>query len=679
MKATISLVGEVDPSLAKAIRETQKQLNAAVKGMGVSSKFWGSLGNLGAAAAKGLAAAGGAAASAAAAIGGAALQQYASYEQMIGGVETLFGAGGQSLEEYAQSVGQSVEQASSKYQQLMAAQEAVVSNAASAWNSAGVSANSYMEQATSMSASLIQGLGGDTQAAADMVDLAIKDMSDNANKFGTDLNSIQLTYQSLMRGNYAMLDNLKLGFGGTKSELERLVSTASDLTGKALDPSNFADVITAIHAVQESMGITGTTAKEAATTIEGSINSAKAAWDNWLTGLGTEGADMGALTGQLLESVENVASNVGPAVQRIGTALADALPGALQSAASTLGPLVAETLSGIINSAASMLHIELPGFNADAIMGIFSSIGPAISNLMAKVGPSVQNFVNSVLPPLLSALQQVIPFLSALASAVLPPILNFITPIASMAMNIASFVLPLLTQAIDFLTPTIQFLIQAVLTLTPIISGAFSAFQLLSGPIMTLGGALMPAVSSAAQAIHAAFVAMTPSIQSVIGFMSSLWSAIQPVVSILGSLVSLVGQAASGLASLAGGAFGAIGGLLGFRTGGFTNGPYIAGEDPRYPNEAVISFNPAYRAQNLRYWAMAGHMLGASPSVQAATSTGGGGTSISVGGITFAPNITVRGNASKDDFVAALREVEPDFVDFVVDAIARRTEAAYAL
>lgn len=656
MTATISLVGKVDPSLAKAIKETQKQLSSAVKGMDFTSRFWGGLGSMAATAAKGLAAAGGAAASAAAAVGGAALKGYAQYEQMIGGVEALFGD---------------------------EASKTVAANAAQAFKTAGVSANSYMEQATSFSASLIQNLGGDTQKAAEFADLAIRDMSDNANRMGTDLGSIQLTYQSLMRGNYAMLDNLKLGYGGTKTELQRLVADANEYKESIgevgdLSSDNFADVIQAINAIQRKIGITGTTAQEAATTIEGSVNSMKASWENWLTGLGRSDADMGELTDQLLESLGAVADNIGPTVQRIGTAMADSLPGAISGAVTRIGPLVAETLSGVINSAASMLGLELPGFDAGAIMGIFNEVGPAIQQLMTALGPPIQNFVNAVLPPLMSGLQSLMPFLSALASAILPPIINFVTPIASALMGLAAMVLPILTQAINAIRPAIQFTISAFLTLSPIVSGAFSAFQLLSGPIRTLGASLMPMISAAADAIRAAFAAMGPSISSVIGFMSSLWSAIQPVVSVLGSLVSLAGQAASALASIGGGIIGGIGSLLGFRTGGFTTGPYIAGEDPSYPNEAVISFNPAYRAQNLRYWQMAGHMLGATPAVAAATSGGGGGSTYDFSGMTFAPRVEVKGNASKEDIVAAIRECEAEFVDTIKDMLARDSEGAYA-
>ena len=206
MSAIISLNGKVDPSLKAAITAAEKQISSlgkrASSSMSGAAKSIGS--SLGSAIATGVKTAAATTGAALAGIGGAAVKNYASYEQMVGGVETLFGAGGKSLDEYALSVGQTVDQASAKYNQLMAAQKTVMSNAANAWNTAGVSANTYMEQATSMSASLIQGLGGDTQAAASMVDLAIKDMSDNANRMGTDMATIQGTYQSLMRGNYAI-------------------------------------------------------------------------------------------------------------------------------------------------------------------------------------------------------------------------------------------------------------------------------------------------------------------------------------------------------------------------------------------------------------------------------------------------------------------------------------------
>lgn len=667
MRAVISLAGKVDKSLSSAMKSVQKQAQGLQK----------TLAGMGGKAVTGIAAGIGAASTAVAALGAQAVKSYASYEQMVGGVETLFKGSAGLVQQYA----------------------------ADAYQSAGVSANSYMEQATMMSASLIQSLGGDTQAAAEMVDLAIKDMSDNSNKFGSDLGSIQQTYQSLMRGNYAMLDNLRLGYGGTKTELERLVSDASKLTGEALDPSKFSDVIKAIHAVQENLDITGTTAKEASTTIEGSVNSMKAAWENWTVGLGTEGADMGKLTSQLISSIGAVASNIGPAVQRIGSALAEQLPSAISGAVSAVAPVAAEALAGIFNSVGGALDIGLPQIDASSILetfsqigaaiqpifsgiastlatvmpsivsgiqGLVTSIGPAVQILVSGLGPALSNFATSVIPPLMSALSGILPLLSSIATAILPPIINYLTPIISLAMNLASAVIPILTSAVQFLTPAIQLVISAFLQLQPLISGVMGLCSSISGIWTNISSVIVPQLQAGLSLLRGGFQTVSDAASVVLGVFQSVAGAIS-------NIIGLASQAASAVGNMLSGAAGFVGGLFGFARGGFTTGPYIAGEDPRYPNEAVISFNPAYRAQNLRYWAMAGHMLGASSSVQAATSTGGGGTSISVGGITFAPNITVRGNASKDDFVAALREVEPDFVDFVVDAIARRTEAAYAL
>lgn len=231
-------------------------------------------------------------------IGKTALDAYANYEQLVGGIDTLFKVSSGKMQQYA----------------------------ANAYQTAGVSANRYMEISTSFAAALISSLGGNTEAAADMANTAITDMSDNANKMGTSLETVQEAYMSLSRGNYEMLDSLKLGYGGTKSELERLLSDAEKFSaaqGKVRDFSvdSYSDVVEAIHIVQDEMGITGTTAEEAATTIEGSVNMAKAAWDNWIAGLGNEDADMGALTDQLVQSVITAGENIVPRVGQIMSTL----------------------------------------------------------------------------------------------------------------------------------------------------------------------------------------------------------------------------------------------------------------------------------------------------------------------------------------------------------------------
>ena len=223
-----------------------------------------------------------------------AVQAYAEYEQLVGGVETLFKDSAKTVQKYAQN----------------------------AYKTAGMSANQYMETVTSFSASLLQSLGGDTAEAADMANLAITDMSDNANKMGTAMESIQNAYQGFAKQNYTMLDNLKLGYGGTKEEMERLIDDANKLRkeqgiNSKLTIDSYADVVTAIHAVQTEMGITGTTAKEASETISGSIASMKGAWENFKVGLADDNADIEQLTQNLADSIVQVITNILPVVGKV--------------------------------------------------------------------------------------------------------------------------------------------------------------------------------------------------------------------------------------------------------------------------------------------------------------------------------------------------------------------------
>lgn len=645
LKAIISLSGKVDGSLKSAVKQAESMTK------GLNSKFAQGAVKAAGVAGKALAGTAAAAGTALVAVGATAVKNYAQYEQLAGGVETLFGESADTIKQYADQ----------------------------AYMTAGVSANSYMEQATAFSASLTQSLGGDTQKAAQYADLAIKDMSDNANKMGTSIDSIQQTYQSLMRGNFSMLDNLKLGYGGTKAELERLVKDASELTGKALDPSKFSDVIEAIHAVQENMGITGTTAKEAATTIEGSINTAKAAWDNWLTGLARSDADMGQLTDNLLTAVGNVAKNLMPVIGQVAQSLVKEIPNAIAGAWNGLGSLLGDTLG-----------LTLPNIDASQVQAALQPVYDIVSNLMPLIGslanavlPAlaailgpvitlVLQIVNAALPPLTAAIQAVTPIIQNIVSAIMPPLVSLFQTLAPVIAQVATFIGSLLVAAIQVLSPIIS-------ALTPVVTAVFNIFNSLLqtvlipilSPLMQLGQVLLPPLAGL-------FSALQGPVQFITGVFSGFLGVIQSVVSFLGQLISRVREAASAIANSPVGKF--VGGIFGgFATGGFTSGPALAGEDPRYPTEAVISFNPAYRAQNLRYWAMAGHMLGARSGGSSSTSSSGGGGSISydLSGMTFSPNVIVRGNASKDDIVAAIMQCEGDFMDFVMDALARREEAAY--
>lgn len=231
---------------------------------------------------------------------GGAVEGHGEYEQLAGGVETLFKDSAQTVQDYANT----------------------------AYKTAGLSANKYMETVTSFSASLLKSMGNDTDAAAEKANLAITDMSDNANKMGTDMQSIQNAYQGFAKQNYTMLDNLKLGYGGTKEEMQRLIDDANALNAAQGNYTNYsiesyADIVDAIHTVQTEMGITGTTAKEASTTVEGSINSMKSAWANFVVGLGNDNADIADLSAQLIESVWTVAENVLPVIETVLTNIAD--------------------------------------------------------------------------------------------------------------------------------------------------------------------------------------------------------------------------------------------------------------------------------------------------------------------------------------------------------------------
>ena len=228
-----------------------------------------------------------AAAAGAVALGVQVVSAYSDYEQLVGGIDTLFGKASQTVQ----------------------------ANAANAYATAGMSANQYMELTTSFSASLIKSLGNDTDKAASYANSAIVDMSDNANKMGTDLELIQNAYRGFSMQNFTMLDNLKLGYSGTQEEMERLLSDAEKLSGKKFDISNFADITEAIHIIQEDMGIAGTTALEASETIAGSISSTKSAIGNLLAGLGNANADIGMLVDNVVDSFGNVVKNVTPVVE----------------------------------------------------------------------------------------------------------------------------------------------------------------------------------------------------------------------------------------------------------------------------------------------------------------------------------------------------------------------------
>lgn len=335
----------------------------------------GKLGGIGSKAASVLstAAKAGAAATAAVAtgvgvLGKAALDSYASYEQLVGGVDKLFGDASGQLQKYA----------------------------AEAYKTSGMSANQYMEQATSFSAALIQSLGGDTAKAAEQADVAMRAMSDNVNVFGSNMEDVQNAFQGFAKQNYTMLDNLKLGYGGTKEEMQRLIDDANEYAasiGQASDLSidSFSDIVTAIELVQEQQGIAGTTAKEAAETIEGSVNMAKAAWQNWLTALADDSADVGELTAQLVDSVATAASNIVPRIGVIMESLAPAVLDALNGLYEDIMASFAEN-GDDIGEAALDAFLSILSALKDVAGKVLAVLGLLLASMLVAIGNKAGEF-----------------------------------------------------------------------------------------------------------------------------------------------------------------------------------------------------------------------------------------------------------------------------------------------
>ena len=334
------------------------------------------------------------------AIGKKSIELYADYEQLTGGVETLFGTGGKSIEEYAQSVGKTVDEVRNEYSKLEGAQSTVLSNAAEAYKTAGMSANEYMETVTSFSASLVASLGGDTEKAAKYADRAIVDMSDNANKMGTDISLIQNAYQGFAKQNYTMLDNLKLGYGGTKEEMARLIADASKMTdvqkelGITVDESSmsFGNIVNAISVMQQSMGISGTTAKEAASTISGSLNMVKAAWSNLLVGVADDSQDFDKLISNMVESVVAFSNNILPRIETTISGIGDLALGLAEQLLPKVLTIIPDILSKLIPEAVSTVEVIVASIK-DALPNVTSVLVDIVGSLASGFLSITSDFV----------------------------------------------------------------------------------------------------------------------------------------------------------------------------------------------------------------------------------------------------------------------------------------------
>ena len=376
-------------------------------------------------------------------------------QQSIGGIETLFGAGGRSIEEYAKSVGKSVDAVKDEYASLMQSQQTVFDNAAQAYRTVGLSANEYMEQTTSFAASLLSSVSKDTNAAAQLANMAMVDMADNANKMGTDMASIQNAYQGFAKQNYTMLDNLKLGYGGTQAEMQRLLTDAEKLSGVHYELGNLADMYSAIHIIQTDLDITGTTAKEAATTLTGSFAAMKAAAQNVLGDWST-GADLTAPMQALADTARTFLQ--GNLLPMIGNVLAG-IPQLVYG----LVPEVLQTGTELVSSLAAGFAQGIPAFLSTALPQLLSFT----EELRANAGQFVDaglNCITQLLNGLIAGLPQLIAYVPDIIINIAGIINDNMPKILAQGVSIIVQLIAGIIQAVPALLANWQKILQAILS-----------------------------------------------------------------------------------------------------------------------------------------------------------------------------------------------------------------------
>lgn len=411
--------------------EAHKELdNTTGKAKEASKKIGKFFGSIAKTVGKASLAAIGAAATGIAALTKSAVENYAEYEQLVGGVETLFKDSSSKVLEYANR----------------------------AYKTAGLSANDYMETVTSFSASLLQSLGGDTGKAAEIGNMAVIDMADNANKMGSSMESIQNAYAGFAKQNYTMLDNLKIGYGGTKEEMQRLIDDANALNAAQGNLTNYsiesyADIVSAIHDVQTEMGITGTTAQEAATTIQGSLSSTKAAWDNWLTGTGSIDA--------LVETVVNSAGLLADAIGKILPNLTSGISQLISKLAPEIPPLINQLLPSIISS----------------IVTLISSFGSQLPAILATILPVITQTAPQIINTLIMALISSLPII---VSSALQLILALATGITQSLPELIPAIVEVVLQIVTTLIGNIELLVDAAIALiSALAEGLIAALPIL--------------------------------------------------------------------------------------------------------------------------------------------------------------------------------------------------------
>lgn len=477
--------------------------DAADNSSGKFEKFGSVLKGIGAAMGAVAVAAGAAAVS----LGKEVIEAYADYEQLVGGVDTLFKESSQELQTYA----------------------------ANAYKTAGLSANDYMETVTSFSASLIQSLGGDTEAAVKYADMAITDMSDNANKMGSDMATIQTAYQGFAKQNYTMLDNLKLGYGGTKTEMERLLADAQAISGVEYNIDSYADVVEAIHVIQESMGIAGATAAEAEGTISGSINALQAALQNMLVGFGDANADMDMLCQNMVDALQNVITNITPVIENMVKVL-PTVTGALLNAIAELLPTLLETVTELFSQLLNTILTLLPQLIPAAVEAIMTIVQALIDNLPLLVDAAVQ-LVVSLVEGISTALPQLIP---AAVQAVVTIVQSLIENLPLILDAALQLIMGLAEGLLIALPMLIEQLPAIILSLVDFFIGAIPQ-------IIEVGVKLLIALVQNLPAIIVEIVKAVP--QIIVGLVSAFGQGVGQLAEVGGNLVRGLWQGIQSLAS----------------------------------------------------------------------------------------------------------------------------------
>lgn len=462
-----------------ALDDAEKKANSS------GSKISGFFAGMGKAVAAGL----GVAAGASTKLVKDSVQQYAEYEQLLGGVKKLYGTAGMSIDEYAKNVGKSVNEVKDKYSELTKAQDLVLKNAQDAYLTAGMSTQQYMEQATSFSAALINSLGGDTVKAAEQTDVAMRAIADNYNTFGGDMQNIQNAFQGFAKGNYMMLDNLKLGYGGTKTEMERLISDANEYAvsmGQAGDLTidSFSDIVTAIELVQEKQGIADTTAHEAMSTISGSMGMLKSAWQNLVTGMSDANADVPKLISNVVESAKAYVKNITPVIKQAATGIVQLVQAVAPLIAKELPPLLNELLPMIVDTATTLFNglIDALPTLLDTIIGMLPQIITNIINAAIRLLPMLVEVsikaIMAIAQGLLDALPQLIPAITQVIVEIVTMLTqpDTLTQLVMAAVQIMAAIAMGLIQALPILIEALPQIIENVattlLTLAPQVSEA---------------------------------------------------------------------------------------------------------------------------------------------------------------------------------------------------------------